>query len=104
MAIPVHIPYDEGLVGQIAGPDHGAWVRSAQSAFQLAGLLDTALHQSFDLADEGDVVGWVQEERGPLPARPQRFHLAERAGRRERIAAGAVRFDLAGSSQKARSA
>ncbi len=76
MAIPVHIPYDEGLVGEVPGPDHGARIRLAQSPFELAGLCGAAVHESFHLADERGVVGRVQKERGTFPARPQGFHLA----------------------------
>ena len=76
MAIPVDIPYDEGLVGEVPRPDHGARVRLAQSPFELAGIHGAAVHHSFHVVDECGVVGRVQEERGTLPARSQRFHLA----------------------------
>lgn len=101
MAIPVHVPYDEGLIGQVARPDDSTWIRVAQSPFELGGLRDAIVHQIVDLANEGEVVGRVQEERGPLPARPQRFHRTDRACRGDRIAAGVARFDLAGASQSA---
>jgi hypothetical protein len=93
MAIPVYVPYDEGLVGQVPRPDHGVRVQIAQSLFELAGFGGAALHQSFDLADEREVVSGVQEERGTLPARPQRFHLAS-----VRVAATGSRLVPSGSA------
>jgi len=99
MAIPIYVPYDEGLIGEVARSDDSAWIRVAQSPFELGGLGDAIVHPTLDLADEGEVVGRVQEERGPRPARPQRFHRTDRAGRGDRIAAGVVRFDVAGAWQ-----
>jgi hypothetical protein len=99
MAIPVHVPYDEGLIGEVARPDDGTWIRVAQPPFELGGLRDAIVHQTVDLANEAEVVGRVQEERGPRPARPQQFHRTDRAGRGDRIAAGVVRFDVAGAWQ-----
>jgi hypothetical protein len=101
MAIPVHVPYDEGLIGEVARPDNSIWIRVAQSPFELGGLRDAIVHQPVDLANEAEVVGRVQEERGPSPAWPQRFHHPDAAGRGERIAAGGDRFDLSGASQSA---
>jgi hypothetical protein len=104
MAIPVHIPYDEGLIGQVARPDHGLWIGLAQSPFELGCIRHAIVHPALDLAHEGEIVGRVQKERGPRPAWPQRFHRADRAGGDDRIAAGGIRFDLAGASQIIRSA
>jgi hypothetical protein len=101
MTIPVHVPYDEGLIREVARPDDGTWIRVAQSTFELGCLCDAFIHQTVHLANEGEVVGRVQEERGPNPARPQGLHRIDRAGRGDRIAAGVARFDLAGASQSA---
>jgi hypothetical protein len=99
MAIPVHVPYDEGLIGKVARSDDSTGIRDAQSPFELGGLRDAIVHQPVDLANEVEVVGRVQEERGPRPAWPQRFHHGDGAGSGDRIAAGAARFALAGASQ-----
>jgi hypothetical protein len=101
MAIPVHVPYDEGLIGEVARPDDSTWIRAAQSPFELGGIRDAIVHQPVDLGNEGEVVGRVQEERGPRPAWPQRFHRPDGAGRRDSVAAGVARFGLAGTSQSA---
>ena len=94
MAIPVHIPYDEGLVREVARPDNSTGKRVAQSPFELGGLRDAIVHQTVDFAYESEVVGRIQEERGPRPAWPQRFHHPDGAGRRDRIAAGVARSIL----------
>jgi hypothetical protein len=101
MAIPVHVPYEERFIGEVARPDDCTGVRVAQSPFELGGLRETTVHQSVDLANKAEVVGRIQEERGPRPAWPQRFHHPDDAGRGGRIAAGVARFDLAGASQSA---
>lgn len=104
MAIPVYIPHEEGLIGKVARPDNGVRVRVAQVPLEFSGLHDAIVHQPVDFANEAEVVGRVHEERGPRPAWPKRFHRPDGAGRCSRIAAGGARFDLAGTSQSARTA
>lgn len=74
MAIPVHVPYEEGLIRDVARPDDSLWVRFAQSPFELGGFREAIVHQSVNLVNEAEVIGRIQEQRGPCPAWPQRFH------------------------------
>ena len=61
MAVPVHVPYDEGLVGKAAGADEDTWVGRAKSPLEIGGVDDPLAHGPLDFRCEFRVIRRIQE-------------------------------------------
>ena len=99
MAIAVHIPYDEGFVGEVARPDHGAWIHGPEAPFELGGIVDGVRHQPLHLTDEREIVGRIQKKRRPISTRLQAIHPTEHEVRHARAACDRSGSGLASACQ-----